>query len=184
VEIERLLRRFAELNPAYQAGRIQPAIWREELLTRSGLLLPRSGRRAAFYHLSFQEFLAAERIARTSDDRSALESVFRNRGAVPEWRPTLLFLFAAQVFNYRDAQWGLDLLERLAADLERGGVKTNPSDTGGVGEDLAPFGEGAVGREQGGFLLVAARDDLKEQIGVAVGVGEVSDLVDEQQART
>ena len=40
-------------------------------LTRSGLLLPRPNDRAAFYHLSFQEFLAAERIVRTADDLCA-----------------------------------------------------------------------------------------------------------------
>ena len=51
-------------------------------------------------------------------------------------------------------------------------------DTGGIGEDLAPFGEGAVGRDEGGLGLVAARDDLKEQIGVTVGVGQIADLVD------
>jgi hypothetical protein len=38
----------------------------------------------------------------------------------------------------------------------------------------------AVGRDQGGFFLVAARNDLEEQIGVAVGVGEIADFVDEQ----
>ncbi len=38
--------RFAELNPAYQGGRVEPAIQREELLTRSGLLLPRPDDRA------------------------------------------------------------------------------------------------------------------------------------------
>ncbi|AUB85656.1 SUMF1/EgtB/PvdO family nonheme iron enzyme [Candidatus Thiodictyon syntrophicum] len=126
-EIERLLRAFARLEPAYEQGRVAPAVQREELLTRSGLLLPRPGRRAAFYHLSFQEFLAAERISRTSEDRAALELVFRARGPVPEWRPTLLFLFAAGVFNYRSAQWGLDLLTQLSADLGRAGVKANPA---------------------------------------------------------
>jgi hypothetical protein len=32
-------------------------------------------------------------------------------------------------------------------------------------------------------LFVAAADELEEQIGVAVGIGEVADLVDDQQAR-
>ena len=96
IETERLLAHFAEQNPAYGRGEVEAAVQREELLTRSGLLLPRPNERAAFYHLSFQEFLAAQRIARGSDDRRAM---FRERGAVPEWRPTLLFLFAAQIFN-------------------------------------------------------------------------------------
>ena len=52
-------------------------------------------------------------------------------------------------------------------------------DTSGVGEDLASLGEGSVGGDQGGFLLVAARDDLEEQVGMVVGIGEVADLVDE-----
>ena len=69
LELERLLRRFAQLNPAYEQGRVEPAVQREELLTHSGLLLPRPNGRAAFYHLSFQEFLAAERISRTSAAR-------------------------------------------------------------------------------------------------------------------
>ncbi len=94
-------------------------IWREELLSRSGLLLPRRDRRAAFFHLSFQEFLAAGRIAHISDDRATFERVFRARAPVPGWHPTLLFLFAAGISSRRP-QWGLDLLAQLAADLERG----------------------------------------------------------------
>jgi hypothetical protein len=135
-ELERLLRAFARLNPAYEQGRVEPAVQREELLTRSGLLLPRPDGRAAFYHLSFQEYLAAERIARGAEDRAALERVFRQRGPVPEWRPTLLFLFAAGVFQYRNAQWGLDLLAHLAADLDRAGVKDNPATAVLVAEAL------------------------------------------------
>jgi predicted phosphodiesterase len=136
VEIEGLLARFAEVSPAYASGRIEPALQREELQTRSGLLLPRTGNRSAFYHLSLQEFLAAERLARTSDERAALEQQFRRWDSVPEWRPTLLFLFAAQVFNYRDAQWGLDLLTRLTADLRRAEVKANPAPAVLVAEAL------------------------------------------------
>jgi hypothetical protein len=103
VEIERLLARFAENNPAYFAGPVEAAVQREELLTRSGLLLPRPKERAAFYHLSFQEFLAAQRIARGSE-RRVTQAVDAHVG-VSEWRPTLLFLFAAQIFNM-DPEWG------------------------------------------------------------------------------
>jgi hypothetical protein len=100
------------------------------------LLLPRPSHRAAFFHLSLQEFLSAERIARTADDRRALEQWFRNRGTVAEWRPTLLFLFAAQVFNYRDAQWGMELLTRLAGDQTRATVKANPAPAVFIAEAL------------------------------------------------
>jgi hypothetical protein len=60
-------------------------------------------------------------------------------------------------------------------------------DTGGGGEDLAPFGEGAVGGDDGGVALVAPADEFEEQVGVAVGVGQVADLVDDcvfQRSRT
>ena len=133
VEAERLLSDFAERNPALGRGEVAAAIQRDELLTRSGLLVPRPGERAAFYHLSFQEFLAAQRVARGSDTR--VEQVIRERGAVPEWRPTLLFLFAAQVFN-KDPEWGLDLLARLLASQERAAVKANPATSVLVAEAL------------------------------------------------
>ena len=53
-------------------------------------------------------------------------------------------------------------------------------DTGGVGEDLAPVGEGAIGGDDGAFLLVAAADQFEHQVGVAIGVGQIADFVDEQ----
>lgn len=123
VEVEQWLARFAELSPAYEKGQVEAAVRREELLTRSGLLLPRPNERAAFHHSTFQDFLAAQRIARTCWD---VGDVFRTRGATPEWRSTLLFLFAAQVSN-RDPEWGLALLDRLAAEQDRAAVKANPA---------------------------------------------------------
>jgi hypothetical protein len=124
VETERLLADFAEQNPSLGRGEVDAAVQREELLTRSGLLVPRPSERAAFYHFSFQEFLAAQRIARGSDRR--VEEAFRGRGTVPEWRPTLLFLFAAQIFN-KDPERGLDLLTSLLASQDRAAVKASPA---------------------------------------------------------
>ncbi|MGZ9071296.1 MAG: NACHT domain-containing protein, partial [Allosphingosinicella sp.] len=68
LDIERVLREFAAEDSSYECGRVEPMAQREALLTRSGLLLPRPNDRAAFYHLSVQEFLAAERVLRTRDD--------------------------------------------------------------------------------------------------------------------
>ena len=52
-------------------------------------------------------------------------------------------------------------------------------DAGGIGEDLVPFAERFVGRQDHRTMqLIAARDHLEEQIGVTRVVGEVSDLVD------
>ena len=53
-------------------------------------------------------------------------------------------------------------------------------DAGGVGKDLAPLAEGFVGGQDNGFVLVAPRDDLEEEIGVASVVGEVAELVDDE----
>jgi hypothetical protein len=100
LEIDHILRAFAEDDQYKERGAVGPVARREELLTRSGLLLPRPGDRAAFYHLSVQEFLAASRILRTEDD---LLPVFRARSAVAEWRPTLIFLFAARSAQRRRA---------------------------------------------------------------------------------
>jgi len=55
---------------------------------------------------------------------------------------------------------------------------------GGVGEDLLPLGEGAVGGDQRALVLIAARDQFEHQVGVSVGVRQVPDLVDRQELRT
>jgi hypothetical protein len=55
-------------------------------------------------------------------------------------------------------------------------------DAGGVGEDLVPFCERPVGGHDRALVLVAAADELEQQVGMAVGVGQVADLVDDQKA--
>jgi formylglycine-generating enzyme required for sulfatase activity len=122
LEIDHILRAFAAEDPYTEQGAVGPVAQREELLTRSGLLLPRAGDRAAFYHLSVQEFLAAERILRTEDD---LLPVFRDRSTVAGWRPTLLFLFAGKVAG-KTPRWGTDLLAKLIEGQDRAVVKANP----------------------------------------------------------
>ena len=57
-------------------------------------------------------------------------------------------------------------------------------DTGGIGEYLAPFGEGAVCGDQRALVLIASRDQFEHQVGVAIGVGEIADLIDDQELRT
>ena len=121
LEIERLLRDFAEEDWSYERQSVEPAARRDELLTRSGLLLPQPNQRASFYHLSFQEFLAAERILRTCDD---LEPVFREHAAVAEWRPTLMFLLAGKIAS-KTPRWGSNLVSRLIADQDRAAVAGN-----------------------------------------------------------
>jgi formylglycine-generating enzyme required for sulfatase activity len=132
LEIDHILRDFADDGAYNERGAVGPVARREELLTRSGLLLPRSGDRAAFYHLSVQEFLSAERILRTEDD---LLPVFRARSAVAAWRPTLLFLFAGKT-GAKTPRWGTDLLALLIAELDRAAVKANPAPAVFIAEAL------------------------------------------------
>ena len=162
---------------------------REELLTRSGLLLPRPGDRAAFYHLSVQEFLAAERILRTEDD---LFPVIRARAAVAAWRPTLMFLFAGKIGG-KTPRWGSDLLARLIAELDRTAVKANPAPAVFIAEalDLCLAKDYAVPEELKkafrGVALNAIEDEVELQarhpLGLTLGrVGDprILDLRDSQ----
>jgi formylglycine-generating enzyme required for sulfatase activity len=131
-EIDRILRAFSAEDSYNERGAVGPVARREELLNRSGLLLPRPGARAAFYHLSVQEFLAAERILRTEDD---VFPVIRTRGTVAEWRPTLIFLFAGKI-GAKTPRWGTDLLARLIAELDRPAVRANPGLAAFIAEAL------------------------------------------------
>ena len=51
----------------------------------------------------------------------------------------------------------------------------------GVAEDVAPRAEALVAREDDGAPLVAARDQLEEEIGAVAVDRDVADLVDDQQ---
>ena len=48
---------------------------------------------------------------------------------------------------------------------------------GGVGEDGVPVLEGQVGGDEQGAVLVAAADELEEEVGGPCVVGEISQLV-------
>src|SRR5439155_11036060 len=52
----------------------------------------------------------------------------------------------------------------------------------GVGEDAGPFAERQVGGEGETPSLVAATDDLEEQIGGAGVVGQIPDFIDQEQS--
>lgn len=91
-EVDRLLADLAQQDWASESGAEDASAKRELLLSDSGLLLPRDNRRAAFYHLSFQEFLAAERLHKL---RKAPEAILEAHAGTPAWRRTLRFLFCA-----------------------------------------------------------------------------------------
>ena len=55
---------------------------------------------------------------------------------------------------------------------------------GGIAaEGVGPLGEGQVGGQDQGTLLVALGDDLEEQIGLLAGERQIADLVDDQEPR-
>jgi hypothetical protein len=119
VIIAKVLRAFGQESPSTEKGVLDVAERLDELLSDSGLLLPREGKRAGFYHFSFQEFLAAERLAVLAADQGAEAwyALFLRRGPSAEWRYTLDFLFGAYLFRHASTQAGIRLLVRLIETL-------------------------------------------------------------------
>ena len=54
----------------------------------------------------------------------------------------------------------------------------NGNDAGRVREHLAPFGERAIGGYDGRLEFVTAADDIEQQVGMAIAVGEVTHFID------
>ena len=55
-------------------------------------------------------------------------------------------------------------------------------DDDGIAEDLAQFGEAAIGGEDHGALFVTGVDELEEQIAAAGNDRQITDLVDDQES--
>ena len=89
---------------------------REELLSHSGLLLPREGRKAVFAHYSFQEYLAALGLLDRETDR--LFEAFAHWGPRPDWRATLSFTFGAQLARRPSPERSTRLVTRLIEEAE------------------------------------------------------------------
>ena len=77
--------------------------------------------------------------------------------------------------------------ETMPADADGDGVMEDPVQDGGgnhaVAKDLAPAAKALVGRQDDRAALVAAADELEEEVGADPVDGQVADLVDEEQAR-
>jgi formylglycine-generating enzyme required for sulfatase activity len=91
-EVEGHLVALSQTDPTTESGALNAATRREDLLSNSGLLLPRANKRAAFYHLTFQEFFAAVRMRRLPEKP---EDLLARYARTPEWRRALTFLFCA-----------------------------------------------------------------------------------------
>ncbi len=121
-ELDRILAAYAQDQLATEGGVRQVSERRETLLSRSGLLMPGGERKAGFYHLSFQEFLAAERLEILGTD---IQTLLERRAATPEWRRTLVFFFCAVA--ERNPQAALDGFAVLLDRLQAQDLKENPT---------------------------------------------------------
>jgi hypothetical protein len=122
-ELDRILADYAQQSATTEGDAADVAARRDNLLSDSGLLLPRGERKARFYHLSFQEFLAATRLRRLA---RPLARVLTQRAATSEWRLTLTFLFCA-VAEDRGPQAALGGLAPLLDHLDRESLASNPA---------------------------------------------------------
>lgn len=154
-EIQRVLQWFRNQQSWADADDLSPERTREKLLSESGLLLPEPNQRAKFLHLTFQEFLAAQRLL--ADHRTKLPGLFAQHAAQPEWRNTLSFLFASLLAKNATPDQALELLRALLAEATQRG----PSDATALG------------------LAIAAGDALEILLGQKI---EVPDALCEFQA--
>ena len=116
-ELDQILARYIGANRETESGFRNQIEAREDLLSHSGLLSQSSSERASFFHLSFQEFLASEQIARLHEGTENLLAVFRERAKSPNWRPTLKFLFARRV-TVGGTQAAIKLLEAICSAID------------------------------------------------------------------
>ena len=116
-EIDRMIQRYRADSPGTERE-VHAAIQvRDELLSRSGILLPRDGDRAAFYHLTFQDFLAAQRLLDLEGER-LLEAI-RQRAEHPEWRSTLSFAFSSLLAKNASPDRAIRLLSAMIEGLPK-----------------------------------------------------------------
>ena len=116
-EIDEYLKAYRRQDGATEQGWTSMVEVREDLLTQTGLLISRDDNRAAFYHLSFQEFLAAERLfVLFGRNEAALQDVFLRRGSSAGWRNTLSFLFGCWITKF-NVQAGVELMQKLAPQI-------------------------------------------------------------------
>ncbi|MBL3527217.1 MAG: SUMF1/EgtB/PvdO family nonheme iron enzyme [gamma proteobacterium endosymbiont of Lamellibrachia anaximandri] len=121
-EIEQVLIDYARSKPHDEGGEDEAADKREDLLSRSGLLLPTENNQAEFYHLSFQDFLAAERFVRSGQ---SVEELVASHAGTSQWRQTLLFLFA-RLTSREDLDTALERFSLLGDFLDRDSLRQNP----------------------------------------------------------
>ena len=123
-EIGCLLQAYRQVDGSTDKGLGDTVKVREDLLSQSGLLVSRGDEKAVFYHLSIQEFLAAERVFRLEyGKQDRLADLLLERGRSSGWRNTLAFLFGCLVNTinpHAGVQWLQDVVGRTQLPGEVG----------------------------------------------------------------
>ena len=123
--LRRLLVDYAAANPVGADASVSPEVHREDLLSRSGLLLPKGEARAEFLHLNFQDFLAAERLYQRAENiRADIAACVAQHCGNPSWQQTLRFLFAG-LARHRGPDLALECFSGLISQFERAALKAN-----------------------------------------------------------
>jgi formylglycine-generating enzyme required for sulfatase activity len=116
-EIEQMIRYDQGREKSHEFQQKTPQETREELLSQSGLLLPRGDQNAEFYHLTIQDFFTAEQLFDRHESEGR-KQVFLTRGGVPGWRKSLGLLFGAILHKHSGARRAIQLLTSLIAQLQ------------------------------------------------------------------
>ncbi|MEX1028202.1 MAG: SUMF1/EgtB/PvdO family nonheme iron enzyme [Candidatus Paceibacterota bacterium] len=112
-DIERMIQTYHAESAVTFTGYKDALETRDELLQRSGLLLSRGDKKAGYYHFTFQDFLAARRLA--DIERERLFATFCERAETKEWRNTLSFLFSSELATSREQ--ATRLLNRIVEQI-------------------------------------------------------------------
>ena len=121
-EIERILEAYQQNQPGSETRKLSAQGARNELLSHSGLLLPKGDHRAGFCHLTIQDFLAAEWLY--DQNRAKPVPIFRKYGGTPEWRRALTLLFGAWTSTrFVSKEEAVHLLTRLINGLKNAEIR-------------------------------------------------------------
>ncbi len=177
-EIDRMLQHYEQHRTGSELRKVNARDTREDLLSKSGLLLPQGDdRHAAFYHFTFQDFLTAERLFDLPADK--LADVFRRRGEFPEWRKTLDLLYGALLHKRSTPDQAERLLQELMGELtderlQRGVVL---ADCWRVLRGRGKTLDAGVQRRFVDFCVRAVQREtpLKERVELALALGRIGD---------